>query len=211
MSIFTNNLNPPYMKKIYKTILLSIGLLLSGYSFATVHIVSVQSSQFSPSSLSVNVGDTVKWVIAVGSHTTTSTSIPPGANTWNNPINNSNPEFEYPVTVEGTYDYKCNPHGFTGQFVAINTNIKTPIAFAGFSLSMVRPSVYNVSYTLNRSSEVKISLYDVTGKSVKVFFTSKQFAGDYTNTYFLEDIQKGVYIIEMLIDNQRLSKRLIIY
>ena len=76
---------------------------------------------------------------------------------------------------------------------------------------MVRPSVYSVNYTLNRTSEVKITLYDVTGKSVKVFLTSRQFAGDYSNIYFLEDIQKGVYIVEMLIDNQRLSKRLIIY
>ncbi len=198
------------MKKIYKAILLSMGLLLSGYSFGVIHNVSVVNFQFSPSSLSVNVGDTVQWTLGSGSHTTTSTSIPSGATPWNSPITNSVPSFTYVVTVEGTYDYICQPHGFAGQFVAINTGIKTPSVFAGFNLSLVRSSVYNINYTLNRTSDVKISLYDVTGKSVKVFLSSKLSAGDYSNTCYLDDIQKGIYIVEMLIDNQRLSKRLIV-
>jgi plastocyanin len=199
------------MKKIYKSITLSIALFFSVYSFATVHNVTVLSNQFSPSSLSVNVGDTITWTYGSGNpHTTTSTTIPAGAASWNSAISSGSTTFSYEVTVEGNYNYKCTPHGFTGQFVAINTGIKSPSLFSGFNLSIISSSVYNVSYTLNHASEIKISLYDVTGKSIKVFLASRQMAGDYSNTYYLEDVRKGIYIIEMLIDNQRLSKRLIV-
>jgi plastocyanin len=89
---------------------------------ATKWVVNVQNFSFSPSNLpSMAVGDTVRWVWINGSHTTTSTTIPAGAATWDSPINSTTTSFEYKVTLAGTYNYKCTPHasmGMVGSFTA---------------------------------------------------------------------------------------------
>ncbi len=81
-------------------------------SMATKHVVSVGNFFFSPSSLNVNVGDTIRWVLSAGNHTTTSNpgGIPAGAASWDALINSANPTFEYKVTVVGSYAYVCTPH-----------------------------------------------------------------------------------------------------
>ena len=93
-----------------------------GKASATKHVINVQNYSFSPSSITdVIVGDTMRWVWVSGTHTTTSTTIPASAATWDHPITSTNTSFEYKVTVAGTYNYKCTPHasmGMVGSFIA---------------------------------------------------------------------------------------------
>ena len=77
---------------------------------------------FNPSSLNVNVGDTVKWVWSSGSHTTTSSSIPGGAAAWDQLITSSNTTFSYKVTVAGTYNYVCTPHAAMGMIASFTAS-----------------------------------------------------------------------------------------
>lgn len=101
-------------------------------AFATIHTIQSGNFFFNPSSLNVLVGDTVKWVNIAGSHTTTSSTIPAGAATWDAPLNSTTPTFSYKVTVEGIYNYVCTPHvamGMVGSFTATipaNTLAVTP-------------------------------------------------------------------------------------
>jgi plastocyanin len=112
------------MKKstyIFLTLLMVMAAGLVTPGFAVKHIVHVGSYYFNPSGMNVTVGDTVRWVWDNGSHTTTSTTIPSGAATWDQPMNASNTFFEYPVTVAGVHNYKCTPHasmGHLGSFTA---------------------------------------------------------------------------------------------
>lgn len=109
------------MKKLFLTGLLGIIFLL--HAQAAKHIITASGTSFSPNNIpNVIVGDTIRWEWVNNSHTTTSVSVPPGAATWDNPLNSGSPSFEYPVTVAGTYNYKCIPHesfGMTGTFTAI--------------------------------------------------------------------------------------------
>jgi plastocyanin len=97
-------------------------VLASFEANATKWIVNVQNYSFSPSNLpNVAVGDTIRWVWINGSHTTTSSTIPFGADSWDHPINSNNTFYEYPVTLAGVYNYVCTPHqgmGMTGSFTA---------------------------------------------------------------------------------------------
>ncbi len=95
-------------------------LYLANDAVAVKHTVSVQNYSFTPANLNVQVGDTIRWVWVNGFHTTTSTTIPAGAATWDEPINSSNTFYEYRVTVAGVYDYLCTPHSSTqiGHFTA---------------------------------------------------------------------------------------------
>ncbi len=107
--------------------------------FATKHVINVQNYSFSPSSITdVQVGDTIRWVWVSGSHTTTSTTIPAGAATWDHPINSTSTFYEYAVTLSGTYNYKCTPHAAMGMVGSFTVNGSVP------TLS-VTPSNHNVS------------------------------------------------------------------
>ena len=112
------------MKKyifVFLSMMFLAGTIFSNRIHATIHQVQVGNYSFNPSSMNVIIGDTVKWIWVSGTHTTTSTTIPPGATSWDSPITSSNPSYEYVVTVEGTYNYKCSIHasmGMVGSFVA---------------------------------------------------------------------------------------------
>ncbi len=71
------------MKKLYLFILLFSAWF---YSNATIHTVLVADFNFIPASVNAVCGDTVAWVWSSGTHTTTSTSVPSCATSWNAPI-----------------------------------------------------------------------------------------------------------------------------
>lgn len=103
-------------------IVLLFALFNPDIASATKHTVSVQDFSFSPASIpDVTVGDTIRWVWVSGTHTTTSTTIPSGAVSWNHSITSTSTSYEYKVLVAGTYNYKCTPHaamGMVASFVA---------------------------------------------------------------------------------------------
>jgi plastocyanin len=99
----------------------------------TTHTVGMHtdgsSYYFDPVGLYVEPGDTVKWVIESGSHSTTSysqgnpnasnTLIPKGADGWDSGVIDSG-SFSHTFTTTGTYDYYCIPHktlGMVGRIV----------------------------------------------------------------------------------------------
>ncbi len=97
-------------------------MALNTSSFAVKHVITVGNFFFNPTSVNVNVGDTVRWVWVAGTHTTTSNpgGIPAGAASWDALITSSVTTFEYKVTVAGSYAYVCTPHapGMAGTFTA---------------------------------------------------------------------------------------------
>jgi plastocyanin len=104
-------------------------ILLSSFDVHAVKwIVNVQNFSFSPSNLpNVAVGDTIRWVWVSGTHTTTSSTIPGGAASWDEPITSSNQDYEYPVTVAGTYNYVCTPHAGMGMVASFTATVLTPL------------------------------------------------------------------------------------
>jgi len=71
--------------------------------------------QFTPKTVNARVGDTISWSWQNGTHTTTSTSVPAGATSWDSPMNSSSTRFRTRVTVAGTYRYQCSFHFAMGM------------------------------------------------------------------------------------------------
>lgn len=119
------------------------GFATSG-AYSQIHIVNVGDFYFEPSNLTVEVGDTIRWVWIEGHHTTTSTTIPSGAPAWDSPMTSAVTSFEYRVQVAGVYNYHCVPHSSVqiGQFTAVNP---TPT----LSVSPGNQNVSNVAGTTN--------------------------------------------------------------
>jgi plastocyanin len=191
------------MKKILPLIML---LIMAFEAMATIHVVTVANFQFSPALVSANVGDTVRWVWSSGFHTTTSTSVPAGANTWNANISSGSTSFEYVLNVQGTYEYWCVPHA-PGMSGTLEVGGVLPVKFGELLISASRNkkpiltwqafSEENIQYyRIMRSTD--LSHYAEAGRvagkgqastSVRYSFTDEGFAGsDRYLYYYLEAV-----------------------
>lgn len=92
------------------------------------HTVMVFSNFFDPDTIRINVGETVEWICTEGSH-----NVNGSQNTYP-----SNPEgfssgaarpapwtFSHTFTLEGAYDYRCDPHALLGMdgHVIVENNV----------------------------------------------------------------------------------------
>ena len=128
-----------------KYILIIIFSITSLYVKSEIHVILVWNGyyQFMPSSLNINLGDTIHFLPLdppLMAHTITSSNIPIGANSfdqiWQAPADTF---FQYIPQVEGFYEYVCTPHisfGMIGSFNVINRSwnstcfsFKIPTAF----------------------------------------------------------------------------------
>lgn len=183
--------------KLFFTACTVIGL--STTALATVHTINATGMVFSPSTITIHLGDTVQWVWIDNSHTTTSTTIPAGAASWDAPLNANNPSFIYVPTVTGTYNYICQPHvsnGMIGSFT-----VMPPLGIKNVSDITASVSPNPAKDVIRISSREKIGgaqLFDISGKVVKnlqqitTAGTEQTFsvAGVASGTYFLQ-IQAG--------------------
>ena len=143
------------MKKYLSLAAICMLFTLSGYSFT--QIVNVSSYVFTPSSFTINIGDTIKWVWVGGTHTTTSLTIPAGAAAWDDPINSSKTSFIYVPAKTGTYNYKCTFHfamGMKGSFTVV-----CPQASAQISAATATEFCQGGSVVLNSSVSSSVTSY----------------------------------------------------
>ena len=113
-------------KQKFACLLVAISILMSAQ--ATIHTVQVANFSFTPGSVNAVVGDTMVWHWVSGSHTTTSTSVPVGAATWDSPMNSSTQTFQYILTTSGNYSYNCTIHAaiMTGTITVTPAQNITP-------------------------------------------------------------------------------------
>ena len=112
------------MKKILLLAALLIGSISA--SWAADHRVTVKDFVFTPSTVSAVVGDTISWTWVNGMHTTTSTTIPPHARSWDNPMDSTHTRFRVKLRAAGTYNYICTFHVGQGMVGTINVSATSP-------------------------------------------------------------------------------------
>jgi len=93
----------------------------------------------------------------------------------------------------------------------IETGMTSP---ASYKLYPVYPNPFNPSttirYTLARDSEVKIIVYDLSGKEIAVLVNAELKAGDYTVKWNTDNIASGIYIYKLITDNFVRSRKMIL-
>ena len=127
--------------------LLVFGLLLTALiGRGTKHIVTITNFQFTPSNFTATVGDTVRWEWVDVGHTSTSTTIPGGAPSWNETRGVSGQFYEYRVTVQGNYSYHCIPHQpfMAGSFLA---NPSAPVTLINFGVKSLGKGKAGLSWS----------------------------------------------------------------
>jgi len=163
---------------------------------ATTHIVINSGNTFSPSTLSIELGDTVEFVLAA-IHNVVEVS---QAN-WN-----VNSNIQLPggfsrgsgggivvITSLGVHYYVCGNHNTSGMKGTITVNPVTDVQPltnrlpARFLLTQNYPNPFNPStaltFSIARTSFTEIAVYDGIGRRVKTLASSEFSPGEYSVTW----------------------------
>lgn len=156
---------------------------------AATHVVAVREFEFDPRVVTVEVGDTVRWVWENGSHTTTSGASSnqihsPGA-LWNAPITQASPSFDFVVPdTAGLLPYFCVPHELAGMRGVIAVGSATGLPddhgitgrFSELRAPFPNPTggSSTIVFHLDRGAEVSLDVFDLRGAKVA------HLAGGYT-------------------------------
>lgn len=172
------------MKKLYTLIsFFSIAVLAN----ASQITIAVSNSQFSPANVTAQCGDTITWAWASGSHTTTSTTIPGCATSWNANLNSSNLTYSITVPCAGTYNYKCTPHGFTG---VLNVTCPTVVPLISNTyFSSAYPNPFTSSVTVENFPADMICMYNAVGEKIKSIPLNGKTKTDINTA----DLSSGIY------------------
>jgi plastocyanin len=155
---------------------------------------------YSPSELTVEVGDSVTWEGDFSVHPLSSTSVPAGAATFNNSTGTS---FSYLVQVQGTYNYQCDAHyqlGMVGSFSAIVSSVQENAATiqpVSFGLEQNYPNPFNpittIKYQLAVAGNVELSIYNLSGQKIETLVSTWQPAGQHQVQWNAGEKASGVY------------------
>lgn len=118
------------MKHLLRTLFLS---LISLTAFATVHQVNSGMFYYTPSELTIHVGDTVVWINDGGTHDVNGNINSISGESFNNPESFDSPStntvgatiYTHVFNIEGTYNYDCSVgnhalQGMTGTINVVN-------------------------------------------------------------------------------------------
>ena len=120
--------------KTNKLLLLLVLCIFSNVTNAATHTINSGSFYFTPSTLTVNVGDTVEWINDGGFHDVNADINTLTGTSFNNPVSFQSSAtgvtgaiiYTHIFTVPGTYNYDCSigQHAFNGMVgtITVNTN-----------------------------------------------------------------------------------------
>ena len=119
------------MKKFY-SLILSTFLALFVFNAQTTDTINTGSFYYTPSTLTINVGDSVIWINDGGNHDVNGDTNSITNQPFNNPVTFDSPAtstvgaviFAYKFTVPGTYNYDCSvgSHASAGMVGSIIVN-----------------------------------------------------------------------------------------
>ena len=190
------------MKKIYTLLFL---LAISFSSIATVHIIQVADFNFTPSTLTVTCGDTVVWTWVSGTHTTTSTSVPSCATSWDEPISVSIGNYALVIPCAGNYNYVCTLHPMmTGSILA---TCITSVEETRSTSQFVFPNPFEDKINVTFRDIDKIVLYNVIGKKI---MEVQPATGTHSTTMDTGKLPAGIYILSFYNDGILVTSRKVV-
>ena len=141
--------------KTNKLFLTFLTCLFASYLSATIHTINAGSYYFTPSFLTINVGDTVEWINDGGNHDVNADINSQTGSSFNNPVsfqsNTTNVVgsiiYTHIFTLPGTYSYDCSvgSHAAAGMVASIIVN-------------GVSNSIYDIVSNSNDHTTLKVAI-----------------------------------------------------
>ncbi len=184
-------------------------VFLFSTSHATIHTVSSSGYTFSPSSVSIQLGDTISFSLS-SIHNAEEVS----QSTWSADGTTSDGGFETPyggglvvLTHTGTYYYVCATHASLGMKGTITVNSTTGVNDSPgqipseYSLHQNYPNPFNpttvIGFALPVESRVTMRVYNLVGQVVDVLADGTLGAGNRQVEWNAASFPSGVYLVKL--------------
>ncbi|MCH2043123.1 MAG: plastocyanin/azurin family copper-binding protein [Saprospiraceae bacterium] len=214
-----------------KQFLLLAVLFLLGYSYQTnaqvSHTINSGNFFYDPSSLTIDVGDTVVWTNSEGFHDVNFNTNTQTGQSFGNPesfastATSDSVLYTHVFTIPGDYSYDCSvgSHAANGMVGTITVNADTTTTSVQ---KMTNNVVENLKvYTINASSSIQLdfqlenvpstaimTIYSLDGKALQVNQIGAT-VGANSHNVSLENIpSKAVYVVVLVVDNQRVIRKI---
>ena len=211
------------MKK-YIAILISF-ILFKSISAQTTHTVNSGSYYYNPSSLIISLGDSVIWINDGGFHDVNGNINSITGQSFNNPVAFDSPPtstvgaviLSYKFTVIGTYEYDCSIGSHAANGMVGTVIVQDNSTGVSESLSSILLATHNhMSNTINieltnNVINPHLELYNIEGKLIQSLEIETKFGENNYEIPINNPLNKGVYIVVISDNEQRNSKKLIVY
>ncbi len=153
-----------------------VGLAAPGSASPTTHIVNIVEFAYSPSTVTVNVGDTVTWVHDSSSvpHSVTADdasfdSSPNCSFADEGACLGPNAKYSHTFTQPGTFHYQCRIHGseMTGVVIVKSATTSTP-KITAVNPASIKHGLANVKTTITGSGFVTGITIKISGTGVTI-------------------------------------------
>lgn len=85
---------------------------------------------------------------------------------------------------------------------------------AEYKLYQNYPNPFNlstsISYNLPQRSYIKLKVYDLLGKEIAILINEEKESGNHTERFNVKYLSSGIYIYELIAENFRESKKMIL-
>jgi len=194
-------------------------LLLAGISNAqTTHDVTVTNFSFTPATLNITVGDTVRWTNVLGNHNVVAddnsfTSGPVAPAPW---------EYSHIFTTAGNNPYYCALHGGPGGqgmsgVIIVENPVGVPVdelIADKFELQQNYPNPFNpttsISFSIPSSAFTSLKVYDIIGNEVATLVNEEKTAGTYKIEFNAKQLSSGVYLYRLQAKNFITTKKFLL-
>jgi len=184
-----------------------------------LHVVELSTSDvFTPANITIDVGDTVRWVNNGGFHNVIAddgsfTSGDPAFNPW---------VYENVFRASGDNPYYCVIHGNTGGIgmsgvitVQIPTGVASNnIAPNEFELKQNYPNPFNpstnIQYSVSESGKIKLAVYNLIGEEVALLVNGIVEVGFYEVTFSATKLSGGIYFYRLQTNDYTQTKKMIL-
>ncbi len=190
-----------------KLLFISLCILMSTSSIATIHIVRVVDStlSFVQQDITITLGDTVQWLpmdVPIMDHTVTSTNIPVGAAAFDQPWEApADTFFQYIPAIVGLYEYICTPHvtdGMIGSIMVVADTIGLAENDASFGIMAYPNPALNSIFITEKNTGFPYKIYDIKGSVI--------LAGISEEEIDISMLIQGIYILEIIADKPRIHQ-----
>ena len=178
-------------------------LLTSTVLFSqTTHDVTVQNFSFNPQSVTITVGDIVKWTNNSGTHNVRANddsffSGPAAPAPW---------EFTHTFNAVGDFPYYCEPHqgmGMTGTII-VQEPVSVPddeLITEEFELKQNYPNPFNpstsIQYAISSRQFVTLKVYNILGDEIATLVNEEKPSGVYDVKFDAAGLSSGMYIYKL--------------
>ena len=198
------------MNRVFYSIIAILTVFLVQNNFPqTVHDVTVSNFSFTPSQLTINAGDVVRWTNIGGLHNVVAddNSFSSGA------VSSSAWVYEHTFNSTGSNPYYCAQHGGPGgsgmsgivtveNATDVNDN---SISVYKFELEQNYPNPFNpnttISYQLPVSNKVTLIVYNIVGDEVATLVNEEKSAGSYRVNFdassYSGGLSSGIYFYKL--------------